>query len=86
MASQWQILSAEQNIIDDGLQILLSAGAGQFGYALKHCLFPVFRVLLTPAGLGKLQRILLRDRVMDRAIRTHQQQLHGGGAQVDSNI
>jgi len=37
MASQWQILSAEQNIIDDGFQILLSAGAGQCGCAHGFC-------------------------------------------------
>ena len=56
------------------------------GDALQHRLFPVLRGLLAPAGLGKLQRILPGHLIADAAVLVHQQQLDGGGAQVDTDV
>ena len=70
---------------DTGYSICIKAFQ-QFRHILKERLFPILRVLLAPAGLGKFQGIFLRDGVVDGAGSIHQQQLHGRGTKINANI
>ena len=47
---------------------------------------PVSRVLLRPAGMGKIQIVLSGNFAEDGTAVVHQQQLGGGGTQVDSDV
>ena len=58
----------------------------QLRHTLQQGLFPVLRILLAPAGFRELQGVFLGDHIVDGALFVHQQQLHGRGAQVNSNI
>lgn len=58
----------------------------QLGDSLKDCAFPVLRVLLAPARLGKFQGIFPRHRIQDPAVFIHQQQLDGGGPQINPYV
>ena len=44
------------------------------------------KILLTPTGLRKFQRVFLGNGVMNFPLRIHKQQLHGRCSKVDSDI
>ena len=54
--------------------------------AFFYCANPILRILLTPAGLGKLQRIFFCHDILNPACFIHQQQLCRRCTQVDSYI
>ena len=58
----------------------------QLGDALQHGHFPVLRVLLAPAGPGEFQGVLPGYHILNGSLPVHQQQLDGGGAQIDSYV
>ena len=62
------------------------ASPQQFGDPLQEGPSPVLGVLLTPARVGRAQRIVLRDYIADVPFCVHQQQLHGRGAKINTNI
>ena len=58
----------------------------QLGNSLQNRAFPVLRILLAPAGLWKFQRIFPRHRIQNSAVLIHQQQLDGGGPQINPYV
>ena len=56
------------------------------GNSQLHCFPPVGRFLLAPAGLGKLQRILLGDNVQYITFFICEEKFAGRSAQIDSNV
>ena len=59
---------------------------GQLLDARDALLIPVFRLLLRPPRMRKIQRILLRHNIDDFAVFLHQKQLHCAGSQIYPNI
>ena len=70
----------------DALDFFSVKTGQQLGNSLENSLFPVFGSLLAPAGMGKLQGILLGDRVQDAAFFVHQQELDCGCTQINADI
>ena len=58
----------------------------QFRNALQDRLAPILRVLLAPAGFGKLQGIFFGDHILNLPQLIHQQQLCRRGTQIDTDI
>ena len=58
----------------------------QLRNAFHHRFAPILRVLLAPAGLGKLQGIFLGHNILNFAQLIHQQKLCRGCTQVDADV
>ncbi len=58
----------------------------EFGDTGKHSRLPVFRLLLGPAGMRKLQRILAGGDVENSALAVHEQGFQRGSAEIDADV
>ena len=58
----------------------------QRGDTVTDSVPPIGRLLLAPAGVGERDTVLTADNVVDPAGLVHQQQLDGGGAQINADV
>ena len=69
----------------DSLHLALVALCSKFFQTCYALLKPVLRLLLRPAGMRKIQWVLLRYNLMDLPVLIHQQKLNCGCSEIDTD-